>query len=279
MHTLRFSAQAGRAKMAKSDNTKREKGAFFSRNHLKLLAISVVVSTVLGGLVDSFHAKDGELAALRASAYAAVTQFTPWNFFQRYAQIVATQGNGPDQLAEQQHRLAEAFRGVACSQDRMIGQNEAGDTRCTPLPPPHGIHAFYLSAHVPLILRFVTAFFDLLLHALIDQGVIGFLVAAAQLIIGVLLMRLVIQRRVFELKSLYSYIVFVPLLVLALSTASAIPLWLLARIWITVFNGLPAAGIGVQATCTAFLVALCSKTVEEVGHDAIMRQAERIIGD
>jgi hypothetical protein len=265
--------------MTEPDAEKRRKAPFFSRKRLILLSISIVASAIVGSLVDlAFHAEErAKLASLRASAYTAIAQFAPWNIAGRYVEIVFTQGNdAAEKLAEQQRRQANLFRSFACS---VHFASASGDP-CTPLGRPQGIGAFYLSAYVPSILRPVTAFFDLLLHALVDQGFIGFIVAAAQIAIGVLLTRIAINRKAFGLNSFYSYILGVPLAVLVLGSVGALPLWLLAFIGVTVFKGLPGAGLGAQAGGTGFFVSwLASKTAEELGHQTIMKQAERILGD
>src|SRR5437868_11697919 len=152
------------------------------RRWLKRMAISVISSLVLGYVVDlGRHAEArAELARLQGDAYVAIAQFAPWNIAYRYIDIVLEQGNAPSFAAERKQRFNDAFRGTICAQDRLIGRSEEDDPACTPAPAPHGLAAFYLSAHVPLWLRPVTGFFDLLLHAFVDQGLIGFLVAAAQ---------------------------------------------------------------------------------------------------
>jgi hypothetical protein len=215
---------------------------------------------------------------VQASAYTTIAQFAPWNFGKRYLQIVVTQGDdAAERMAEQQQRQASQFRSFACS---VHFASQAGDDPCTPLEQPRGIRGFYLSAHVPGVFRLATAFFDLLLHALIDQGFIGFVVAASQIAIGLLLTSIAIHRKIINLDSFVSYVVGVPLVVFGLGMAAAIPLWLLTFIGITVFKRIPGVGLGTQASSTTcFLAWAGRKTAEEVGHKAIMKQVKRFIGD
>ena len=266
--------------MTEPETQKREKSAFFTRKRLVEFVISIIVSAVVGSLVDiALHSeKRAELASFRASAYTTIAQFAPWNVARRYVQIVVTQGNeAAEQLAEQQQRQADLFRGFACS---VGGVSGGSDNPCATSERPHGIQAFYLSAHVPLVFRPITAFFDLLLHALIDQGFVGFIVGATQLALGVFLTRIAVHRGILKLDSFYSYILILPLTVLAVGSVAALPLWLLAFIGVTVFKGLPAAGLGAQLGGTGYLARwFGSKAVEEFGHAAIMKQVKRAIGD
>lgn len=267
--------------MTEPDDTKmRSLRALFSRKKLLRLAISVLVATILGAAIDfALHTNKAELSSLRADAYASIAQFAPWNVAERYVQIVFTQGDEAAQrMAEQQQQRAGTFRDFAC---RVRGNYSAGqDNPCTPLRSPHGLRAFYLSARVPSVLRPITAFFDLLLHALFDQGVIGFLVAAAQIGIGVLATRFAIRHSFMEVGPLYTYVLGIPAAILVLGSVAAVPLWLLAFVGVTVFKALPAAGLGAQAGGTAYFVSLIGgKTLEDVGHEAIMKQVKRVVHD
>ena len=219
-----------------------------------------------------------KIASVQASAYTTIAQFAPWNFGKRYFQIVVTQGDdAAERMAEQQQRQASQFRSFACS---VHFASQAGDNPCTPLEQPHGVRAFYLSAHVPAVFQLATAFFDVLLHVFIDQGFIGFVVASAQMAIGVLLTSIVIHRKSINLDSFVSYVVGVPLIVLGLGIAAAIPLWLLAFIGMTFFKGLPGAGLAAQGGGAGCLLTWAGqKTAEEVGHKAIMKQVKRFIGE
>lgn len=123
-------------------------------------------------------------------------------------------------------------------------------------------------------------FFDLLLHALVDQGLIGFLVAAAQVLMGALLTRFAIGFFSIKMGTFVSYVFGVPSTVLVLGSIAAIPLWLLALAGMTVLKALPAAGIGAQAGGTVWLASfIAGKTAEVVGQDAIMKQVERVVRD
>ena len=259
----------------------------FTRKDIVHLAISVVVSIVLGAIMDlSFEAqKRAELSAVRAKAYLTIAEFAPWNVAQRYIAIVFTQGNSDAQaFAERQEQQALLFRSFACD---LRGNSAAGgvnlsnvENPCVAPEHPQGIRAFYLSAHVPFPLRFITAFFDLLLHALVDQGLTGFLVAAAQLLLGVLLTRLVIRFGKFKVDTFYAYIIGIPLAILALGSVAAIPLWLLALAGVMALKALPMAGLGAQAGGTGWLVSFVArKTTEVIGHAAIMKQVERVVRD
>jgi hypothetical protein len=272
--------------MAEPDPKETGKNAFFSRRSLILFVMSIIVPAFVGSLIDiGFHAeKRAQFVSLQASAYAAISQFAPWNVAGRYVEIVSTQGDDTAvKMAEQQQRQTEIFRSTACNiqNNPWIGFKAAGgDDPCTPVARPHGIRAFYLSAHVPFVLRLITALFDLLFHALVDQGFIGFVVAAAQIAMGVLLTRVAVRRKIVNFNSFYSWVFGMPLTVLALGVVAALPIWLLAFIGVTVFKGLPGAGLGAQAGGTAYLISWFStKTVEKLGTDAIMKQVERIVGD
>jgi hypothetical protein len=133
-------------------------------------------------------------------------------------------------------------------------------------------------------LRPITAFFDLLLHSLTDQGVIGFLVAATQIAIGVLLTRIAVRRGILKLDGLYIYVVVIPLAVLGLGSLAALPLWLLAFMGVALLKGLPGAGLGAQFGGTGYLARwfarwFSRKAAEELGHASIMKQIKRLIGD
>jgi hypothetical protein len=264
-------AESGTDKRTKAPMPLFKKGAYF----LSSLLAFILLTQLLDLSSSEGRAK---LAPLQASAYTTIAQFAPWNVVKRYVQIVATQGDdAAEKMAEQQQRRASQFRSFACS---VHFAAQADDNPCTPLERPHGIRAFYLSAHVPFIFRLATAIFDMLLHVLIDQGFIGFVVAAAQIAIGILLTSIAIHRKTINLDSFVSYIVGVPLIVLGLGIVAAIPLWLLAFVSITFFKGLPGMGLAAQGGTTGcFLTWLCRKTAEDVGHKAIMNQVKRFIGD
>jgi hypothetical protein len=269
--------------MSEPEKKKRSFSVRFSRKDLFLLAISVLVSAFVGMAMDLAFGGSPELSSARANAYTSIAQFAPWNIAERYIDIVFTEGNAAaEHMAEQQQEQALAFRGFACS---LRGNYAIGgfgsveeDNPCTPPSRPHGLRAFYLSAHVSILLRPITAFFDLLLHALVDQGVIGFLVAAAQIGIGVLAIRLAIRFSFIEVGSFASYVVGVPLGIMALGSAFAVPLWLLAFLGVTGLKAFPAAALGAQAGATAYFAKwIGSKTAEEVGHHVIMKQVERVL--
>jgi hypothetical protein len=266
--------------MTEPETKGRAKAGFFSLKTLRNFLFSVVATAIATSLVDvAWHPEErAKLASFQASAYTAIAQFAPWNIAKRYVQIVSTRGNdAAEDLAEQQQRQANLFRSFGCS---VHFASESGGNPCTPLERPHGIRAFYLSAHVPLVFRPITAFFDLLLHALIDQGFIGFLVATIQIAIGVLLTRIVIHRKILKLDAFYSYVLVVPLAVLVLGSFAAVPLWLVAFVGVTIFKGLPGAGLGAQTGGAGYLVKwLLGKAAEEFGHDAIVKQFKRIVGD
>jgi hypothetical protein len=264
--------------MAEPGTDRRTKAPLYRLKKL-IPVISILVAGVLTLAGHLYPSEErARLASVQASAYTAIAQFAPWNFARRYAQIVVTQGNdAAEKLAEQQQRQANLFRGFACS---VHFASQDGGNSCTPLETPHGIRAFYLSAHVPLILRFATAFFDMLLHALIDQGFIGFAVAASQIAIGILLTSIVIHRKMIPFDSFYSYVLGVPLAVIVLGSFAALPLWLLAFIGVTFFKALAGAGLGVQVGgTTGLLTWLVTKAAEEAGHHVIMKQIKRLVGD
>ena len=273
--------------MSEPDKQKRGLLTMFGRRDMILLAISVIALIVLGWLLDlGFESqKRAELSALRAKAYISIAEFAPWNVAQRYVAIVTTQGNSyAEELARQQEQQSLLFRGFACNlrgSYAASGLNSVGeDNPCNPPEHPHGLRAFYLSAHVPMPLRFITAFFDLLFHALIDQGIIGFLVAAVQITLGALLTRFVISYNKIKMGTFLSYVLGVPLGTLVLGSIAAIPLWFLALAGVMCLKSLPLAGVGAQAGGTWWLVTFVAhKTAEVVGHAAIMKQVERIVRD
>jgi len=133
----------------------------FSRKDLFLLAISVLASAFIGLAMDLAFGRSPELTSARASAYVSIAQFAPWNFTERYVDIVLTEGNGSaERMAEQQHEQALAFRDFACSLRSNYAIGGFGsverDNPCLPPSHPHGLRAFYLSAHVPMLLRPIT---------------------------------------------------------------------------------------------------------------------------
>jgi hypothetical protein len=255
--------------------------ALFSRRDLILVVISALVSGFPGAMVDFVFGRSPEISTARAAAYTSIAQFAPWNIAGRYIEIVFTQGNAAAaHMAQQQQERTLAFRGFACSLRGNYVGFEDRDNPCTPPPQPRGVRAFYLSAHVPMLLRPITAIFDLLLHALVDQGGIGFLVAAAQIAIGALLTRLAIRRSFVEVGSLASYVFGVPLGIIALGSLFAVPLWLLAFLGVTALKSLPASAIGAQFGATAYVFKwIGGKTAESVGHHLIMKQVERVVPD
>jgi len=273
--------------MSEPDTQKRGLFALFTRKDLVHFAISVVVSILLGGAIDlGFDTeKWAELSRLRAKAYVTVEQFAPWNVAQRYIAIVFTQGDAyAEALARRQEQQTQLFRGFACDLRGAYGPGSLSpalvDNPCTPPQHPQGLRAFYLSAHVPAPFRFITAFFDLLLHALFDQGLIGFLVGATQVTLGALLTRLAIKSGKLKINTFYAYVLGLPLAVLALGSLAAIPLWLVALAGAMALKALPMAGFGAQAGGTAWLVSLVArKTTEVIGHSAIMKQVERVVRD
>lgn len=268
--------------MPEAEKHKRNFSAMFSRKVLIRLAFSVLVSFVVGAVVDlfvhAFHAdKRAEIYALQVSAYSSIAQFAPWNVAQRYVEIVFVQGDAvAERLAEQQQQWQAQSRSIACSLHMQLGR----DDPCRPLPKPRGLRAFYLSAYVPFFLRPITAFFDVLLHALFDQGIVGFFVVAAQIAIGVLVVRLAIRRHFLAFDAFYSYVLVMPLAVMAFGSIAALPIWLLALIGVTVFKGMPAAGLAAQAGGTVALAStIGARTAEVVGNEAIMKQVERVVGE
>jgi hypothetical protein len=269
--------------MSEPEKQKRGFSAKFTRMDLFLFAISVLISAFIGLALDLAWGNSPELVSARASAYASIAQFTPLNFAERYADIVFTQGNNAaERMAEQQQEQALVFRNFACRMRSNYATGGFGsverDNPCTPPSHPRGLHAFYLSAHVPMLFRLITGIFDLLLHALIDQGVIGFLVAAAQITIGALLTRLAIRNSFWELGSLASYVFGLPLAVVGFGIISAIPLWAIAFIGVTGLKALPAAALGAQVGGTGYFAKwIGGKTAEQVTHNMIMKQVKRIV--
>jgi hypothetical protein len=271
--------------MSEPEKQRRWFSVMFSRKDLFILAISVFASAFLGAALDLAFGQSPELSSARANAYVTIAQFAPWNIAERYIGIVFTEGNADAaRMAEQQQEQALEFRGFACS---LRGNYAIGgfdsvdrDNPCTSPPEPDGLRAFYLSAYVPMLLRPITAFFDLLLHALVDQGVIGFLVAAAQIVIGALLTHLAIRHRFGEVDSFASYVFGVPFAVMALGSFGAVPLWAVAFLGVTGLKAFPAASLGAQFGATGYFAKwIGSKTAEEVGHHVIMKQVERVVHD
>jgi hypothetical protein len=273
--------------MSEPKEQKRGLLAMVTRKDLIHLAISVIVSILLGAAFDLTldSQKRVELSAIRAKAYITIAQFAPWNVAQRYIAIVTTQGDAyAEALAQQQERQSLLFRGFACNLRGNYASGEYNsvveDNPCIPPDHPHGLRALYLSAHVPAPLRLVSAFLDLLFHAFVDQGMIGFLVAAAQVALGALLTRLAIRYTRIKVDSFFSYVLGLPLGVLFLGSIAAIPLWLLALAGLMGLKALPMAGFGAQAGGTGWLASFVArKTAEVVGHAAVMKQVERVIRD
>jgi hypothetical protein len=271
--------------MSEPEEQKRRFGAMFTRRDLFLLAISILVSGVIGLALDLAFGTSPELTSARASAYVSVAQFAPWNFGERYVDIVFTEGNeAAERMANQQQEQTLMLRQFACS---LRGNYATGGfasvervNPCTPPSHPHGLRAFYLSAHVPMLFRPISAFFDLLLHALIDQGFIGFLVAAAQITIGALLTRLAIRHSFGELDSFASYVFGLPLGVMCLGSIGALPLWAVAFLGVTGLKALPAAALGAQLGATGYFFKwIGAKTVEAVSHHMVMGQVKRVVQD
>ncbi|MEP6483695.1 MAG: hypothetical protein ABJB01_04545 [Rudaea sp.] len=272
-----------------SEPVKQKRGllAMFTGKDLKHFLLSMLVGTLVGwaGGIAFESDKRHEFVAARFEAYATVAQFAPWNIAQRYVAIVFTQGNSyAETLAHQQEQQTLLFRGFACSLSGSIassGSNSAGaDNPCTAPAHPQGIHAFYLSAHVPLPFRFITALFDILLHALVDQGLVGFLVALTQIVLGAFMTAWAIKSSWLKLNSFYAYVLGFPLAVLALGSLAAIPLWLVALVGLMALKASPLGALGAQLSATGWCVRFVfQKTVEEFGHAAIMKQLKRLAGD
>jgi hypothetical protein len=273
--------------MSEPDSQKRSLLEMFTGKNLKHLFLSLVATGLAGWAIGvAFDSqKRAEFMAMRYDAYLTISQFAPWNIVQRYVAIVFTQGNTyAEALAKKQEQQTLLFRGFACDlrgASSFSGSSSASmDNPCQPLEHPQGIRAFYLSAHVPFPLRFITAFFDLLLHALVDQGVIGFLVAATQVALGALLARLAIKTSKLKLNTVYSYLLGLPLVIFALGSLAAIPLWLVALVGLMALKASPLGALGAQGGaafwCVHFLV---EKTADEVAHAAIMKQLQRVVRD
>ena len=272
-----------------SEPVKQKRGllAMFTGKDLKHFLLSMLAGTLVGwagGIAfeaDKLH----EFVAARFEAYATVAQFAPWNIAQRYVSIVFTQGNSyAEALANQQEQQTLLFRGFACKlagSAASRGSNSAGaDNPCNAPVHPQGIHAFYLSAHVPLPLRFITALFDILLHALVDQGLIGFLVALTQILLGGFLTVLAIKTSRLKLNSFYAYVLGFPLAVLALGSLAAIPLWLVALVGLMALKASPLGALGAQFSAMGWCVKFVfQKTAEEFGHATIMKLLKRLVGD
>jgi hypothetical protein len=271
--------------MSEPEKQKRSLLAMFTRKDLKHFMMSIVATTLAGWACGiAFESeKRAEFMAVRYDAYATIAQFAPWNIAQRYAAIVFTQGNSyAEALAQKQEQQTLLFRGFACDLRGSSASTgfslSSADNPCKAPERPQGIRAFYLSAHVPFPLRFITAFFDLLLHALVDQGLIGFLVALTQVVLGALLTRLAVTSSRLKLNTFFSYALGVPLAVLALGSLAAIPLWLVALIGLMALKASPLGAFGAQAGATGWCVRFVAhKTAEELSQSAIMKQLKRVV--
>jgi hypothetical protein len=253
------------------------------RRWLISLFVSVIVSSVLGWLFElalSAH-KRAEFETLQARAYVAVAQFAPWRFAERYAKIVFIDDGSPSALKDATPVSTQFLMNQACRSltSPSLGTPLVDPALCNGPLKPHGWAAFYLSVHVPSFLRPITAVFDLILHALVDQRFVGFLVALTQFAIGVLATRYFVLRRPgFKFSPVH--LVGLPFCVIALGSLLALPLWLFAWIGLAVFKGLPGIGVGAQAGGTATLLVLFGgKTVEAAAHEGVMKQVGRFIGE
>jgi hypothetical protein len=246
-----------------------------SRKGIQGLATSLVATIVVTLSFSIFdHNKLHALATAQANAYVSIAQFAPWNVAERYVSILLTDYSGNVSEFEQNQ---QNWRRTIC--DSGSTALSAGRF-CDAPPTADGIKAFYLSAHVPLPLRPLTAIFDLLLHALVDQGLVGFLVAAAQIVMGILATWAVIRRWHIKLNSFYLAVLGVPAGVLVLGSVAALPLYLLAWAGVFVVKGFSALALGLQAGCTiACLKWLFEKAVEEVSHEVVVKQLKKLIPD
>lgn len=253
------------------------------RRWLTTLLISVIVSSVLGWLFELalFADKRAELKTLQARAYVAVAQFAPWHFAERYVKIVFVDDGSPNALKRATPVSTKILMNQACRSltSPTLGTTLVDPGLCDGPLKPHGWAAFYLSVHVPSFLRPITAVFDLILHALIDQRVVGFLIALAQFAIGVFATRyFVTSRPGFHFSPVH--LIGLPLCVIALGSLLALPLWVLAWLGLAVFKGLPGIGVGAQAGGTATLLVLFGgKTLEAAAHEGVMKQVGRIVGE
>jgi len=189
----------------------------------KLVLIPFAFATLLSAL--DYVAED---TPARRQAYCTVSALAPWNLVTAYLQIVfipdSASGGSPSL------RSFDPF-GKYCS----AADNSVSD--------------YYLTRGTNYFLRFVTALIDLLFHLFSDTGAIGFLFALAHLSLGAL-WTLYLGRK--EAHGLYFYSIGLPLGTIVLGSVSAIPLWLIALICLTLFNA--AVGIFVQGFCTVFAV-------------------------
>lgn len=245
----------------------------FTRRTLTRFAISVAVSAVIGMVAElalDHHAR-AEAAALQGEAYESISQFAPWNVAIQYFSIIVLPDSN-DAYAKKIAEQREAFRQMECG---PLGV-DAGTSSCAPPTPP----SFYLSQHVPIFLRPLTAFFDLVFHLLADNGVIGALVALVQIVLGVLVTLFIGRREKIGFESWAGKLVGIPIAVMVLGSIAALPLWLVSLLGVMILKAVPLAAVGAQTGATAYMVSwVGGKMAEEVGHEVVMKQVERIVRD
>jgi hypothetical protein len=241
----------------------------FTRRVLIHFAMSVAISALIGMAGDLIfqHRARMEASVLQTEAYASIAQFEPIGIAWKYFSILVMP-DADDAQAMEWQRQQQVYKQFAC-EAAMNGSSRA----CAP-PAPR----FYLSAHVPLFLRPVTAFFDLVLHLFADNGWIGALVALVQIGLGILATILFGRLTHIGFKSFAGKLVGVPLVVMALGSAAAVPLWILSLLGVMLLKAVPMAAMGAQTGATAFMVSFFGKNaVEVLGHDVVMKQVERIV--
>ncbi len=244
---------------------------------LKITIGLILVVLVYALDVASHTDKRTQFIRLEGQAYEALYQFAPWSAVQRYFQIVTMPDGSQNELATQAQQFHDAFRSTRCSMDRLAGISEASDPGCRADLPPRGLAAFYLSSHVPFVLRLITAFIDILIHAFVDRGLIGFLVVAAQVAIGFFITAYLIWRKTFTPDSFYSFVLGVPLLALAAGSLAAAPIWILAVIGKALFEGSPLAQLSFQGICTVCVVYFCKKKAETAVEEFLVKFAQRFL--
>ena len=134
-----------------------------------------------------------------------------------------------------------------------------------------------LSKNFPMFWRPVTAIIDVFTRLYFSHGVIGFLVAVVQLVIGGGLMYLLIKKT--QQQWLQHPIVFLPG-ALVLGSLAAIPIWLFTLlVFNTIGTYLWLAGGMAELVSSFFALSwVALKVFEFLGHEAIVKRLTKLFG-
>jgi hypothetical protein len=193
--------------------------------------IGVGVSVVLTPL----FALMGNGAAQR-QAFSAIGAFAPWGLFGHWLRTIVTTCDSADPIL-----------GISAFCDHMP-----------------------LSRHFPIGLRPLTGVVDVLAQTFASGGAVGFIVAFVQVALGAVVTWIIFTPDTpTEKRGFVFYSLGLPIGAVALGSALAIPIWVLAWIAMTVVKGGSDIALALQTLSTSTICAtVCVRAAEGVTHHA-----------